>query len=61
MRRRTDVSPLWKDVKRGTPGGSSGGNYVLNDGEGPSTSYTDRLMDEDYAPLMTKSGETLFA
>ena len=49
IRRRQDRSPIWRDVKRGTPTGISGGYYVMNDGE--ENPYPGILLQEDGTPL----------
>ena len=33
MRSRREITPIWRDVKQGTPTRFSSGRYVTNDGE----------------------------
>jgi len=39
MRRRREITPIWRDVRRGTPTQLSGGNFVMNDGESAIAYY----------------------
>lgn len=48
--RRREISPIWRDVKYGTPSGISGGNYVMNDGE---------AIPDDGLWLMSDGGEAV--
>lgn len=60
MRSRRSQSPLWRDVVQGTVSGVAAGRFVIRDAT-ESTEYADRLMDEDYVPLTTSTGEWLLA
>ena len=42
-------TPIWRDVKQGTPSGLAGGRFVMNDGE--ENPFPGILLQEDGTPL----------
>lgn len=59
MRRRREITPIWRDVKRGTTSRLSGGAYVMNGGEA-APFYNRLLLQENGIPVLQESGQFIY-
>ena len=52
-------TPIWRDVKQGTPSGVAGGRFVMNDGTLPPV-YNFLLLQENGIPLAQEDGKHIY-
>ena len=57
--RRRERTPIWQDVKRGSPTGVSGGYFVMNDGESAPV-YNYLLLQENGIPIAQEDGKHIY-
>ena len=57
--KRREITPIWRDVKFGSPTGIGGGRFVMNDGEARPR-YNRLLLQENGIPLAQENGKWIY-